>query len=158
MITPWLIFKEVGKMLIEHWVRTTIVVVFALIVVLHHGNAKADELIMMHDPQCGFCTAFMNEVQPSYGKSEAGKAFPLTVVNLRENGNDFYTTGSWLDIAHKEGRWNGFSGSTPTFVVWKGDRETGQEVGRFVGYRMESRGGGQPWFYIQLDVIIKAYN
>ncbi len=136
--------KEVGKMLVEHWIRT-IVVLFALIVVLHHGNAKADELIMAHNPQCPYCIAFMAQVEPTYGKSEFAKTYPLTIIDVTDPYSKI--THKWFITAFEEKRRGRITG-TPTFFVWKGDRETGRVVGVIPGY------GGKDWFYHKLDKIV----
>ena len=147
MITPLLIVKEVGKMFVEHWVRTTIVLV--VLVGTYYNTASADELIMADDPKCGYCIRFMAEVVPTYNESELGKAFPLTIIDVTDPASK--TTYAWFVTALEQNRRTRIGG-TPTFFVWKGDRETGESIGAIVGYP------GKVPFYIHLDAIVKVTN
>lgn len=145
-----MIFKEVGKMFVEHWVRTTVWIAFALFVVFATTvltPAKADELIMADNPRCPYCISFKAEVVPTYNESKLGKAFPLTIINVTDPTTK--VTHKWFVTALKQDR-RARIYATPTFFVWKGDRETGKSIGTIVGYP------GKVRFYIQLDAIIMA--
>jgi len=95
--------------------------------------ARADELIMFHNPGCPYCNKFMAEMVETgkYEESEYGKELPLTVIDLTVDYSDELL---WLAQAIRDGRLKTRVRYTPTFVIWIGDRGHGIEVGSFVGY------------------------
>ena len=97
----------------------------------------------------------MKEVEPTYKDSEIGKKLPLTIFDLskRNASTTAYTDPNrgWVNKAYIEKRWKGFSG-TPTFIIWIGDRETGREKGRIVGY------GDKEEFYQELEEAYSGIN
>lgn len=111
--------------------------------------AKADELIMADNPRCQYCIMFKAEVVPTYNESDLGKAFPLTILNMTDPATK--VTHAWFVTAFTQNRRVGIF-ATPTFFVWKGDRETGESIGTIVGYT------GTVRFYIQLDAIVNVVN
>lgn len=110
---------------------------------------RADELIMADNPRCPYCIQFKNEVAPTYNESKAGKAFPLTIIDITDPAAK--TTYAWFVTAALENRRGRING-TPTFFVWKGDRETGKSIGIILGYP------GKVRFYLRLDAIIMINN
>lgn len=110
----------------------------AAIMIMLATPTLAAELMMIHSPTCGYCQAFMRDVEPTYNESEQGKSYPLKVVNvsIKEDRDWIFEQMSIHNIKSING--------TPTFIIWI----DGKEVNRFEGY------GGKEWFYQQLDAII----
>ena len=81
----------------------------------------------------------MEEVEPTYNESEAGKVLPLHIIQMDQPVPDWYINAF---KAKAIGRIAG----TPTFIVWINDREEH----RFVGYP------GKEQFYAQLNKFIEA--
>jgi len=106
--------------------------------------AAADELIMIHNPSCPYCQAFMKEVYPTYQESKIGQTLPLVVFNTKLGHKDPNYT--WIKKAGEEGRFPKLQW-TPTFIIWVGDHETGMSVGHWSGY------GGSDKFYATLETL-----
>ena len=83
----------------------------------------AGELLMFSNPHCGFCQSFLNEVKPTYHKTEYAKYLPLKVINITEE------MPKWIQTAMEERRLTPIR-NTPTFVIW----DNNEEVARLVGY------------------------
>ena len=71
----------------------------------------AAELLMFSNPHCGFCQSFLNEVKPTYHKTEYAKYLPLKVINITDE------MPKWIQTAMEEGRLTPIR-NTPTFVIW----------------------------------------
>lgn len=119
--------------------------------------AMADELIMVYSPDCSYCQAFIKEAKKDYENSDFGRAFPLTMLNVKDPNvkQEF----AWLGEAYYDQRWKGFkvyaggtSIPTPQFHLWKGDRATGHMLGETLGYKP---GGGADWVIEQLKPLVK---
>ena len=91
------------------------------------ASAKALELLMAHNPNCGICQKFMKEVAVDYNDSEIAKKLPLIIISV-------YEQPEWFKEAYKEGRIKPIRG-TPTFIVWNGRKE----LTRLVGYHDKER-------------------
>ena len=102
-------------------------------------SASAAELLMIHDPQCPFCKAFMRDVAPEYSVTYQGKALTLRVLDTT-----IAEDREWIIQAVLSRRIKPFRG-TPTFIIYY----NGKEVERVEGY------GGKEWFYEKLDDAIK---
>ena len=109
-------------------------------VLLMATPAFAAELLMIHNPDCGFCRAFMEQVEPTYGETPEGKALPLRVLDVTRLGDV-----RWIRDNHKAGLIDPIEG-TPTFIIWDGE-----EFDRIAGY------GGKDWFYTNLRVILEDF-
>lgn len=79
--------------------------------------AQAADLVMVEQPGCTYCEAWMREVAPEYPKTDEGRAAPLTTVRLR----DAPPEGMAFDRPVV---------FTPTFVLV----EDGEELARLEGY------------------------
>jgi len=101
--------------------------------------ASAAELLMIHNPACVFCQAFMRDVAPGYNETKQGKALFLTVIDL-----SVFENRKWLGQELKAGNIKRIHG-TPTFIIY----DDGKEIGRVEGY------GGKEWFYQKLDEAVK---
>ena len=77
--------------------------------------AFAAELLMIHNPDCGFCRAFMEQVEPTYGETPEGKALPLRVLDVTKLGDV-----RWIRDNRKKGLIDPIVG-TPTFIIWDGE-------------------------------------
>ena len=97
------------------------------------------ELLMIHNPSCIFCKAFMNDVALDYSTTKQGKALPLVILDITILENR-----EWLKREMQAGNIKEIHG-TPTFIIYK----DGKEVGRVVGY------SGKEWFYQKLDEAVK---
>ena len=98
----------------------------------------AAELLMFSNPHCGFCQSFLNEVKPTYHKTEYAKYLPLKVINITDE------MPKWIQTAMEEGRLTPIR-NTPTFVIW----DNNEEVARLVGY------GGKEKFYESIGVFVQ---
>jgi len=101
--------------------------------------ASAAELLMIHNPACPYCNAFMRDTEPEYSLSEQAKKYPLHVIDISISKNR-----EWIRQAIQSKKIKPIVG-TPTFILYDND----EEIGRFVGY------GGKEWFYHYLDETIK---
>tara|TARA_B100001245_G_C22629712_1_gene310213 strand:- start:50 stop:388 length:339 start_codon:yes stop_codon:yes gene_type:complete len=88
---------------------------------------------------CQFCTAFHNEVTPTYKDSEYAEDLPLIIINADE-----YPTyiPKWFKDAYEKGDIKPIKG-LPTFILW--DEERNVELDRLVGYY------GKLWFYQKIE-------
>jgi len=96
--------------------------------------ASAAELLMIHNPACVFCQAFMRDVAPEYSST-----MPLVIIDV-----SIYENRKWLGQELKAGNIKRIHG-TPTFIIY----DDGKEIGRVEGY------GGKEWFYQKLDEAVK---
>jgi hypothetical protein len=99
-----------------------LVVVGLVILFSNPTQAKAIELLMFSNPNCGYCQNFLKEVQPTYHESPAGEQMPLHIINMDKPVPDWYVQ------AFKEKR-IGRIAATPTFIIW-----TDREEYRWAGY------------------------
>ena len=90
-------------------------------------SAKALELLMAHNPGCGICQKFINEVAVDYNDSEASKTLPLIIISV-------YDQPEWFKEAYRIGKIKTIRG-TPTFIIWNGRKE----LARLVGYRNKEK-------------------
>ncbi len=79
--------------------------------------AQAADLVMVEQPGCTYCEAWMREVAPEYPKTDEGRAAPLTTVRLRDAPPEGMTFDRPVVF-------------TPTFVLV----EDGEELARLEGY------------------------
>ena len=93
------------------------------------------ELLMAHNPNCGTCQRFMNEVGVYYHNSIYAEKLPLVVISITE-------IPVWFKEAYNENRIKPIRG-TPTFIIWNGRKE----LARIVGYRDKDR------FYSRLEEL-----
>ena len=96
------------------------------------------EILMAHNPNCGTCQRFMDEVGTNYYNSEQAKILPLIVINV-------YKQPEWFKEAYQERRIKPIRG-TPTFIIWNGRKE----LSRLVGYRSKED------FYKRINIFIEA--
>ena len=94
-------------------------------------SAKALELLMAHNPGCGICQKFIDEVAVDYNESEIAKKLPLIIISV-------YDQPEWFKEAYRIGKIKTIRG-TPTFIIWNGSHDRGAEIGRLVGYSNKSR-------------------
>lgn len=113
-----------------------IAIIFSL---LFSAPALAAELLMIHNPVCPFCKAFMNDVAPYYSETKHGKTLPLVVIDITITENI-----EWLKRELGAGNIKKIRG-TPTFIIY----DDGKEIGRVEGY------GGKEWFYEKLDEAVE---
>ena len=85
------------------------------------------ELLMAHNPSCGICQKFIEEVAVDYNDSEIAKKIPLVIISV-------YDQPEWFKQAYAENRIKQIRG-TPTFIVWNGRKE----LTRLIGYRDKER-------------------
>ena len=90
-------------------------------------SAKALELLMAHNPGCGICQKFINEVAVDYNDSEIAKKLPLIIISV-------YDQPEWFKEAYRIGKIKTIRG-TPTFIIWNGNHDGGAEIGGLIGYR-----------------------
>jgi thioredoxin-related protein len=106
-----------------------------LFFILFAFPAYALELLMAHNPKCGICQKFIEEVAVDYNDSEIAKKLPLKIISV-------YDQPQWFQEAYAEGRIKVIRG-TPTFIVWNGRKE----LVRLVGYSNKER------FYRRVEAI-----
>jgi len=94
-------------------------------------SAKALELLMAHNPGCGICQKFIDEVAVDYNESEIAKKLPLIIISV-------YDQPEWFKEAYRIGKIKTIRG-TPTFIIWNGSHDGGMEIARLVGYSNKSR-------------------
>ena len=92
-----------------------------LFFILFAFPVHALELLMAHNPACGICKRFMNEVGAYYHNSEQATTLPLVIINV-------YKQPEWFKQAYAEGRIKPIRG-TPTFIIWNGRKELARVVG-----------------------------
>ena len=103
-------------------------------------SAKALELLMAHNPGCGICQKFIDEVAVDYNESEIAKKLPLIIISV-------YDQPEWFKEAYRIGKIKTIRG-TPTFIIWNGSHDGGMEIARLVGYSNKSR------FYSRLKEML----
>jgi len=105
---------------------------------------KAYELLMFSVSWCGYCTAFHEQVAPTYKDSEYAENLPLIIINA-----DDYPLHipEWFATAYERGDIKPITG-TPTFILW--DEKQKVEIDRLVGYF------GKEWFYDR--IAYKTYD
>ena len=106
-----------------------------LFFVLFALPSNALELLMAHNPNCGLCQRFIEEVAIDYDESEQAKYLPLTIINV-------YEQPQWFIEAYAENRIKHIR-ATPTFIVWNGRKE----LARLVGYHNKET------FYANLEEL-----
>ena len=106
-----------------------------LFFILFAFPVHALELLMAHNPACGICKRFMNEVGAYYHNSEQATTLPLVIINV-------YKQPEWFKQAYAEGRIKPIRG-TPTFIIWNGRKE----LARIIGYHDKDR------FYSRLSEL-----
>lgn len=79
--------------------------------------AQSADLVMVEQPGCTYCEAWMREVAPEYPGTDEGRAAPLTTVRLRDAPPEGMTFDRPVVF-------------TPTFVLV----EDGEELARLEGY------------------------
>lgn len=79
--------------------------------------ASAVQLIMVEQPGCHYCEAWMDEIAPAYPKTAEGQFAPLLLRDLREG-------------APEGSRYARRVNFTPTFILM----DDGEEIGRIEGY------------------------
>ena len=89
------------------------------------------ELLMAHNPGCGICQKFIDEVAVDYNDSEISKRLPLIIISV-------YDQPEWFKQAYRIGKIKTIRG-TPTFIIWNGSHEGGAEIARIVGYHSKER-------------------
>ena len=102
-------------------------ILLTLFFILFAFPVYAYELLMAHNPDCGICQKFINEVAVDYNDSEASKTLPLIIISV-------YDQPEWFKEAYAENRIKGIRG-TPTFIIWNGRKE----LARLVGYRNKEK-------------------
>ena len=122
------------KLFHNTWEKWAIIICFTVGLILGISSAKANELLMAHNPMCGICQNFLQEVGVDYEYED----LPLVIINL-------YNQPNWFKEAYAEGRIKPIRG-TPTFILWNEFEK--YEVDRIVGY------GGKDWFYYQLKEML----
>ena len=99
----------------------------------------ANTLLMIHNPLCGFCKAFLRDSNNGeiYNQTDVGKAFPLTILDTSNKA-----VREWIRDHIRDGQMKKLRG-TPTFIFWQRAYTTRghvKELGRVEGY------GGMGWF------------
>jgi thioredoxin-related protein len=94
-----------------------------LFFILFAFPAYALELLMAHNPNCGTCQRFMDEVGAYYHNSEQARTLPLVIINV-------YKQPEWFKEAYAENRIKPIRG-TPTFIIWNGRKELARVVGYY---------------------------
>jgi len=97
-------------------------ILLTLVFLLIAFPAYAYELLMFSNPQCQYCQKFLEEVKPTYHKSEYAKHLPLHIIDIDQ------PPPIWVQRAFDEFRLTPID-QTPTFVIWDD-----KELARLVGY------------------------
>jgi thioredoxin-related protein len=108
-----------------------------MFVLLMAVPVEALQLLMFSTERCGFCRAFIEEVAPTYHKSEYAKHLPLKIIDIDQ------PPPMWVQKAFDEFRLTPIN-QTPTFVIWKD-----KEVARLIGYV------GKEKFYESIGAFIE---
>ena len=112
-------------------------ILFTFLFLLVAFPVYAYELLMFSNSHCGYCQAFLNEVAPTYDKTEYAKYLPLKVIQVNNRMPD------WIAKAMEEGRLSPIR-ATPTFVIWNNE-----EIARLEGY------AGKEKFFESIGVFIE---
>ena len=83
-------------------------ILLTLFFILFAFPVYAYELLMAHNPGCGICQKFINEVAVDYNDSEASKTLPLIIISV-------YDQPEWFKEAYAENRIKSIRG-TPTLL------------------------------------------
>ena len=110
-----------------------------LFFVLFALPSNALELLMAHNPNCGLCQRFIEEVAIDYDESEQAKYLPLTIINVYEQPQCFIE-------AYQENRIKNIR-ATPTFIIWNGRKE----LSRLTGYRNREE------FMTRINIFIEEH-
>ena len=121
------------KLFHNTWEKWAIIIWFTVGIILGISSAKANELLMAHNPKCGICQNFLQEVGVDYEYED----LPLVIINL-------YNQPNWFKEAYAEGRIKPIRG-TPTFIIWNGRKE----LTRIIGYADKQS------FYNDLDEVFQ---
>ena len=114
--------------------RLFLAVALATLPLLRAADADAAELVMVEQPGCTYCEAWMREVAPEYPKTAEGRFAPLVTVRKRDappEGMEFARPVVF----------------TPTFVLV----EDGREIARLEGYP------GEDFFWGLLARMLDEY-
>lgn len=127
--------------------------VIGLALLLVAPFASALQLIVLDDPQCGYCREFKRAAGSIYNDSPYGKWAPIIYVTYSKGYSQVPDDWpEWFSQAVNEGRIGSAEG-TPTFILY--DTLPGtlapREIGRIEGY------GGSAWFYDRLENIRGSY-
>ena len=114
--------------------------VLTLFFILFAFPVYALELLMAHNPGCGICQKFIDEVAVDYNDSEIAKRLPLIIISV-------YDQPEWFKQAYRIGKIKTIRG-TPTFIIWNGSHDGGAEIARLVGYHSKDR------FYSRLKEML----
>ena len=66
------------KLFHNPWEKWAIIICVTVLLVLGISSAKSDELLMAHNPMCGVCQKFLQEVGVDYEYED----LPLVIINL----------------------------------------------------------------------------
>ena len=121
------------KLFHNPWEKWAIIICVTVLLVLGISSAKSDELLMAHNPMCGVCQKFLQEVGVDYEYED----LPLVIINL-------YNQPDWFKEAYAENRIKPIRG-TPIFIIWNGRKE----LARVIGYN------NKEWFYTKLDEVFQ---
>ena len=114
-----------------------IVIIVALLIL--STPVKAYQILMFSVSWCKYCTAFHNEVAPTYKDSEYSKDLPLIIINADDYPKHI---PEWFANAYVKGDIKPIKG-LPTFILWDEKRKV--ELDRLVGYY------GKLWFYQKIE-------
>lgn len=114
--------------------------ILAFIFLFISNPVSAAELLMVHNPLCGYCILFMRKIKPTYDEMATGIKLPLKILDISEPKDR-----QWLRNQIKNRNIRNVRG-TPTFILYV----DGKEKGRIVGYPGKSN------FYNALEDMIKS--
>ena len=100
---------------------------------------KAYQILRFSVSWCQYCTAFHNEVTPTYKDSEYAEELPLIIINADDYPKHI---PKWFRDAYEKGDIKLIKG-LPTFILW--DEKRQMELDRLVGYF------GKIWFYERIE-------
>lgn len=117
------------------------IILLSLMLLFATSASAITKLLMYHNPLCGHCIRFINEVVPTYYYDLPDKFMEdkLELIIIERNKEPF-----WFAMAYNENRIKPLRG-TPTFIVWNGRKE----LARLVGYSNKES------FYQRLDDLFK---
>jgi len=109
------------------------------------NDAGHHKLLVFQKRICGQCIRFNNDILPEFYRSEYSKNVHLVRMDVTQKNTLFFMEHNYLT-----GRMN-FVSQTPTFMLWEGTLEDGQELYRFTGYLSREQ------FYAQLDIAMDFF-